>query len=150
MDYTKSVTNGLEDGSLTQDEVDAMGGSAYKSSRFEFGAQVKVDFKAQVNDNFTYTTQLVVFEDYLKNHKTNPCPRINWDNRIDWKIAKYFALTFTTNLIYDDTVMIETDKWKSKCESDAEYAAKYPNGAPAVQFMESFSFGFTYTIASKK
>lgn len=125
-------------------------GSAFATHRFEFGAQLKVDFKAQINDIFTYTTQLVMFEDYLKNHKTNPCPRINWDNRIDWKIAKYFALTVMTNLIYDDMVMIKTDKWEKQCASDAAYAAAHPKGCAAVQFKECVSFGFTYTIASKK
>ena len=68
------------------------------------------------------------------------CPRINWDNRIDWKLAKYFSFTITTNLIYDDTIMIVNEK-------DVE---KYPNGKARVQFKESMAFGFTYTIASKK
>ncbi len=47
---------------------------------------------------------------------------------------------FTTNLIYDDKVMIKNDK-------DIE---KYPNGKQRVQFKESLSFGFVYTIATKK
>ena len=110
--------------------------SPYRSHRFEFGAMLKVDLKAQINDKFFYTTQFVLFEDYLKDHKAHPCPRINWDNRIDWKLAKYFALTLTTNLIYDDMVKIVTKK--------------HPEGGPAVQFKESIAFGFTYTISSKK
>jgi hypothetical protein len=66
----------------------------------------------------------------------NHCPRINWDNRIDWKLAKYFSLTLSTNLIYDDQIMIFSDK-------DGLEKAR-------VQFKESVAFGFTYTIASKK
>jgi len=128
----------------------AESGSLYKGARFEFGAQVKMDLKAQINEAFTYTTQLVLFENYLKDHKAHPCPRINWDNRIDWKLAKYFALTVTTNMIYDDFVMIKTDKWASKCAKDEAYKAANPDGVRALQFMESLSFGFTYTIASKK
>ncbi len=63
--------------------------------------------------------------------------QINWDNRIDWKLAKYFSLTFATNMIYDDQILI-TNK-------------KYPDGKKGlVQFKESIAFGFTYTIASKK
>jgi len=121
---------------MDQADIDALGNKAYMSHRFEFGARLKVDLKAQINERFTYTTQLVIFEDYIKDHKLYPCPRINWDNRIDWKLAKYFALTVTTNLIYDDMVKIVTDK--------------HPEGGPALQFKESLAFGFTYTIASKK
>ena len=112
-------------------------GSQYKSSRFELGAQMKVDAAVNVNDNFKYSTQVVLFYNYLGGQK---CPRINWDNRIDWKLAKYFSLTLTTNMIYDDTIMIKSDK-------DLE---QFPDGKARVQFKESIAFGFTYTIASKK
>ena len=156
MKLTKDFENEFQDydAATATEEVkqrhDALlaSGEAYRSARFEFGAQLKVDLKAKINDNFSYTTQIVLFEDYLKNHRANPCPRINWDNRIDWKIAKYFALTLTTNMIYDDMIMIKTDKWASKC-SDEAYKAAHPDGVAALQFMESISFGFTWTIASK-
>jgi len=109
-------------------------GELYRSAKFEFGAQFKADIKVNINDNFSYSTQVVLFADYLN---IDHCPRINWDNRIDWKLAKYFSLTLTTNLIYDDQILIKTDK--------------YPNGKMGlVQFKESLAFGFTYTIASKK
>ena len=108
-------------------------GSQFRAAKFEFGAQLKADAKVNVNDKFSYTTQLVLFANYLD---IKHCPRINWDNRIDWKLAKYFSLTLTTNLIYDDTIMITT-------EAD-------PTPKARVQFKESLAFGFTYTIASKK
>ena len=112
-------------------------GSQLRSARFEFGAKFKADVKVNVNDNFSYSTQLVLFSNYLDNPQNL---RVNWDNRVDWKLAKYFSFTITTNLIYDDKVMIKSDK-------DIE---KYPDGRQRVQFKESLAFGFTYTIASKK
>ena len=112
-------------------------GSAYRSAKFEFGAQIKADAKVNVNDKFSYSTQLVLFANYLD---IKHCPRINWDNRIDWKLAKFFSLTLTTNLIYDDKIMITSEKDKDQ----------FPNGKARVQFKESIAFGFTYTIASKK
>ena len=112
-------------------------GNLYRAAKFEFGAQLKADAKVNVNDNFSYSTQVVLFVNYLD---INHCPRINWDNRIAWKLAKYFSLTLTTNLIYDDQIMIKNDK-------DLDM---YPEGKARVQFMESVAFGFTYTIASKK
>ena len=112
-------------------------GDLYKSAKFEFGAQFKADAKFNVNDNFSYSTQLVLFANYLDSKR---CPRINWDNRFDWKLAKYFSLTLTTNLIYDDQIMIKNEK-------DIDL---FPNGKARVQFKESIAFGFTYTIAKKK
>jgi len=121
-DEWKDVTEGLPED-----------GSQYKSARFEFGAQIKADIAVKVNDNFSYTSQLVLFSNYL-DHPENL--RVNWDNRFDWKLAKYFSLTLTTNLIYDDKVMIF---------NEADGLTKQ-----RVQFKESLLFGFTYTIASKK
>lgn len=121
-DEWKDVTEGLPED-----------GSQYKNARFEFGAQIKADIAVKVNDNFSYTSQLVLFSNYL-DHPENL--RVNWDNRFDWKLAKYFSLTLTTNLIYDDKVMIF---------NEADGLTKQ-----RVQFKESLLFGFTYTIASKK
>ena len=108
-------------------------GQYYRSARFEFGAQVKADIAVNVNDNFSYTSQLVLFSNYL-DHPENI--RVNWDNRFDWKIAKYFSLTLTTNMIYDDKVMILSEK-------DGLTKQR-------VQFKESLLFGFTYTIVRKR
>ena len=127
----KKEYEGMDEAELPTD------GSQYQSSRFEFGAQLKVDAGVNINDDFKYTTQVVLFYNYLAGMKS---PRVNWDNRIDWKLAKYFSLTLTTNLIYDDTIMITNPK-------DIE---KFPEGRARVQFKESLAFGFTYTIASKK
>ena len=112
-------------------------GDLYRAANFEFGAQIKADVKVNVNDNFAYTSQLVLFANYLD---IKHCPRINWDNRFDWKLAKYFSLTLTTNMIYDDKIMITNEK-------DID---KFPEGKARLQFKESIAFGFTYTIASKK
>ena len=108
-------------------------GQYYKSSRFEFGTQLKADVAVNVNDNFKYTSQVVLFSNYLDRAQDI---RVNWDNRFDWKIARYFSLTLTTNMIYDDKVLIYSEK----------------DGQPKqrVQFKESLLFGFTYTIARKR
>ena len=112
-------------------------GSQFSSVRFGFGAQLKMDAKVNINDNFSYSTQVVLFANYLD---IDHCPRLNWDNRIDWKLAKYFSFTITTNLIYDATIMIVNDK-------DVD---RFPEGRSRVQFKESLAFGFTWTIANKK
>lgn len=105
-------------------------GSQYRSARFELGAQLTADFRVNVNSNFAYSSQFKLFSNYLDKPLNM---RVNWDNRFDWKLAKYFSLTITTNLIYDDKVMIYSDK-------DGETKQR-------VQFKESLAFGFTWTIA---
>ena len=108
-------------------------GVNYKGSRFELGAQVKADANFTVNDNLKYTTQLVLFSNYLKNPQNI---RVNWDNKVFWKMAKFFTMTFSTNLIYDDTVLITNDD--------------HPAGFRTWQLKEFFEIGFSYTISSKK
>lgn len=116
---------------LREEGLDKTVGDNFKPYRFGLGAQLKADAKWIINDDFSYTTQLVLFSDYL--HKPQNL-RVNWDNKVFWKLAKYFALTLSTNLIYDENVKV-----------------KEVNGTkvPAVQFKEFLEFGFTYTIAKK-
>ena len=103
----------------------------YPSVRFEFGARLKTDAKVNINDNIKYTTQLVLFSDYL--HKPGNF-RVNWDNMLFWQIAKYFSMTITTGLIYDDRVRVGADE-------------AHPDGFRKVQFKEQIAFGFAYTIS---
>ena len=120
----------------TLDDGTTIDGNVYKAAKFEFGAQLKVDFKVNVNDNFAFSSQVVLFSDYLDKPQNL---RVNWDNRIDWKIAKFFSFTIMTNLIYDDDIIIQT-------QDDIKAGRA---GKQRVQFKESLSFGFVYTFASK-
>ena len=110
-------------------------GYIYRPARFEFGAQLTADAKVKVNDNFEGSTHLLLFSNYLKNPQNI---RVNWDTRMMWKLSRFFSLNITTNLIYDDTVLI-TDKDHEDC-----------NGHRRTQFAQALQFGFTYTFASKK
>lgn len=101
----------------------------YKPALFQFGAQLKIDAKAVLNDVFTYDTQLVLFTDYLDNPFTHN--RVNWDNKLTWLASKYFKTALNTWLIYDPIV-------------------KFDGVASKVQFKEFFSISFTYTITNKK
>ena len=105
-------------------------GSIYRAARFEFGAQLKAEAKIKVNDDFEGSTQLILFSNYLEKSI-----RVNWDNRLMWKVAKFFSLNLTTSLIYDDLVLIVDDS--------------HPAGHRAIQFNEALQFGFTYTFTSK-
>lgn len=123
----------------TEDEVEKdkngllVNGDIYRPARFEFGAQLSLDAKVRINDNFDAATQLILFSNFLNNPQNL---RVNWDNRFMWKVAKYFSLNLTTSLLYDDTVLIIN--------------SSHPDGHKAVQFYEALQFGFTYTFATKK
>ena len=116
-----------------KDDTDAVTG--YKPVRFEFGAQLKADASWVINDNFTYTTQLALFYNYLTPKIE---PRVTWDNKVFWKLAKYFALTLSTNTIYDPLVKVR--------DTDGDGAAD----SKGLQFKEFLEFGFTYTISHKR
>lgn len=106
----------------------------YRSSLFQFGAQIKANLKLSINEKFSYETQLVLFTDYL--NKPFNYNRINWDNKIGWQLTKLFRLGLDTWLIYDPLVTI-----KDKGGVDR---------TSLVQFKEFLSINFTYTIANKK
>ena len=117
------------------DTVDPSVATAWKPVRFEFGAQVKADASWVINDNFTYSTQLALFYNYLT---PTVEPRITWDNKVFWKLAKYFALTVSTNMIYDPLVKVR--------DTDGDGAAD----VKGIQFKEFLEFGFTYTFTHKR
>ncbi len=123
-------TYGME---LREEGADPSVGENYRPMRFGLGAQLKADAQWVINDNFSYTTQLVLFSNYLNKPQNL---RVNWDNKVFWKLARFFALTLSTNLIYDENVKVKT------IADDVK--------VPAVQFKEFLEFGFTYTIATKK
>lgn len=103
--------------------------------RMEFGLQVKADASWVINDTFSYTTQATLFYNYLT-PKTEP--RITWDNKIFWKLRRFFALTVATNLIYDPLVIVRDTAGDGVADSKG------------VQFKEFLEFGFTYTISRKR
>ena len=117
---------------LRKEGLDPKDGSNYRPARFELGAKVVTEIKLKVNDNISYETQLILFSHYLKNPQNI---RVNWDNRLEWKMAKYLTMTFNTFLIYDDTIRIVD--------------ADHPDGFRAIQFKEFLQFGFTYTFGKK-
>ena len=119
---------------LRSEGLDPNTGSNYRPVRMEFGAQIKADMAWVINDVFSYTTQATLFYNYLTPKVE---PRITWDNKIFWKLRKFFALTLSTNLIYDPRVIVRDSNKDGKPDTKG------------VQFKEFLEFGFTYTISRK-
>lgn len=110
---------------LREDGLPTDVGANYRSALFQLGAKITMDFKARINDNFSYDTTLSLFTDYLSDPFTSN--RVNWDNRISFHVAKYFKISLDTWLIYDPLVTIE--------------------GSRKVQFKEYFAINFTYKFS---
>ncbi len=140
--YSMERKNAYEDESAypyeetLEDGTEVAHGEYFRAAKFQLGAQLKVDLSIKVNDNFSYTSQLVLFSDYLDNPQNL---RVNFDNRINWALSKYLTLSFTSFLIYDDNVLITKD-------DDID---KYPDGKQRVQFKETVGLGFVYTFQGK-
>ncbi len=117
----KTYGMALVDGSTTE----------YRSARMEFGTQLKLDMGWVINENFSYNTQFTLFYNYLTPKVE---PRITWDNKISWKVARFFAINLSTYMIYDPLVQVNPRRTDGK----------------GLQFKEFLELGFTYSIATKK
>lgn len=134
MDLVKDTAYADKDAAIAAEDW-----AAFMAFRPELGAQIKADASWVINDAFSYTTQVAAFYNYLK---PTVEPRITWDNKVFWKLAKFFALTLSTNLIYDPLVKLTNP------DGSLLNAGK-KNEGKGVQFKEFLEFGFTYTIAHK-
>ena len=107
----------------------------YRNHRLEFGCQAKLDMGWVINDNFSYATQATLFYNYLTPKVE---PRITWDNKISWKVARFFAINLSTYMIYDPLVLVKASQKGGAVDSKG------------IQFKEFFELGFTYAIGAKK
>lgn len=123
---------------FAEDELD-------RFSRFELGAQLKVDTKLEVKD-FTVSSKLQLFSDYLD----NPLDvKVNWDVNADAKISKYFSVSMRTSLIYDSKIKSAILRDRRTRQPILDEAGKEQLVA-GIQFKELFSVGFSYTFGQAK
>lgn len=91
----------------------------------QFGANIKASFKKDIMKNVNLETTLELFSDYLLNPQNII---VKWDVILDMTINKYLSAKLTTNLIYDDNIIIKDGNGN-------------PLG-PRTQFKEMFGLGF--------
>lgn len=120
------------------------GNAADQFSKFELGAQFKLDTKIEVED-FKVVSALTLFSDYLSKPLNI---KVYWDVNIDANITKFLAVSLRTNLIYDDAIRFldKKDKKGNLILDENGNTIK----VPGVQFKELFSVGFSYTFTPKK
>lgn len=94
----------------------------------EFGPYVRADMNKDFGKSFNLATTLELFTDYLQGFGNID---VNWYLQFNMKVNKWLATSITTQLIYDDAVMI-TDK--------------HGNKGPRTQFKEILGVGLTYSF----
>ena len=104
----------------------AFGVEPGKKTRFEFGGLAKFNFKKDIFENVNLASNLELYSNYLENPQNID---ILWDVMVFMKINKFLTANITTNLLYDDDIMIK----------DAD-----GNIGPRVQFKEILGVGLTF------
>jgi hypothetical protein len=117
----------------------AFGVDKGKSTKSEFGGYIRMiysknDFKKEILKNVSFTTKIDLFSNYMKNPQNVV---VNWETQLAFKINKYIAVNFNTQLIYDDKIKISKDQ-----NNDGVIQPKEIK--PRIQFKELLGIGFSY------
>ncbi|CAN5352320.1 DUF3078 domain-containing protein [soil metagenome] len=99
----------------------------------QFGAFLTATFEAEVFKNITYSTKLDLFSNYLKNPQNVD---VNWNNKIILKVNEWLNVAITTELVYDDDVMVPKTR-----EDGTTYEGK------GTQFRENLAVSIGYKFA---
>jgi len=103
-----------------------------KITRSEFGEYLKIFLKHNIMKNISFQTKLDLFSNYLNNPENID---INWETLLSMKINKFFSATVTTNLLYDDDIIIK---------EDTNGDGVIDESGPRTQFKEVFGIGISY------
>ena len=105
-----------------------------KKTRSEFGGYVKMVYQNTFfkDKSVSLLTKLDMFSNYLNNPLNID---VNWETIIGFKVNKYITATITTNLVYDDDIMIDYD---------ANGDGIADTSGPRTQFKEVLAIGFNY------
>lgn len=98
----------------------------YSTMRIQFGGYFKMVYKKTVMENVDFGTTLELFSDYL-NHPENLY--VNWTTLTTMKVNKYISATLSTQMIYDEAVMIKDKDGKI---------------GPRLQFKQVLGIGLSY------
>ena len=94
----------------------------------EFGANLKLECNYEFMKNMTVYSRLDLYSDYLRKPQNVD---VNWEIQLNMVINKWFSATLTTNLVYDDDILI-LQKDGSKTQR--------------VQFKELLGIGLQYNF----
>lgn len=102
--------------------------------RYELGAKLGIKLQQEIAENILFNSNANFFTNYLQDF---PTVDVNWETLTTAKVNDWFAVTFATNLIYDQDILFDL--------VDADGA---PTGelGPRTQFQHILTIGLTYTF----
>ena len=103
-----------------------------KSIKKEFGGYIRIYLKKDLIKNVNLQMKLDLFSNYIKKPENLD---VSWEVLISMKVNKFISATLSTQLLYDDDVIIKLDK-----NNDGIIDV---NG-PRTQFKEILAVGFSY------
>jgi hypothetical protein len=113
---------------VLDDSLSARGACGVKKGekmRGEFGPYVRLLFNKDIFKNVNLNTNVDLFTDYFHDFG---CIDVNWSLMLTMKVNKWLAASLTTQLIYDNDIIIKN--------ADSE--------GPRTQFKELFGIGLSY------
>ncbi|MEZ4776035.1 MAG: DUF3078 domain-containing protein [Bacteroidia bacterium] len=102
-----------------------------KGARYEIGSKLGIKYKNEIAKNILFQTNANFFMNYLENFGNVD---VNWETLTTAKVNNWLAVSFATNLIYDDDI-------KFKILENGQ-----PTGqlGPRTQFQHVLAIGLTY------
>lgn len=110
----------------------AYGVDSGKTSRFEFGAYVSVNYSSNLSKTAAYVGRLDLFSDYLDNPQNIA---VYMTNVLNVKVTTLISMNLNLTLIYDDRI--------KSVKADGSF------GGPALQLQEVLGVGLAYKFAKK-
>ena len=101
--------------------------------RYELGSNLTLKIRRELMENVTFQTSANFFTNYLDNFGLID---VNWETLTTAKVNNWLALTFSTNLIYDDDIRFQIE------DDDPTTAS----GGPRTQFQHVLTVALTYNF----
>jgi hypothetical protein len=105
-----------------------------ENTRTEFGAYIRAYYKKEVLKNINVNSKLELFTNYLQNPISVD---VNWELLLAFKVNKFISASLSTQLIYDNDILIDKD-------NDGDGITDVREAA--IQFKEVFGIGLAYTF----
>ena len=105
-------------------------------ARFELGSNLNIKLLQKLSDEITFQTNATFFTNYLAGRGKFGNIDVNWETLTTAKVNSWLAITFTTNMIYDDDIRFEIK----------DVGGNTTGFGPRTQFQTVFAVGITYNF----
>lgn len=122
---------------VADEDLNAVGGFGVDSGqvwRIEYGVYLRLMYKKEIAKNVTFNSKFEWFQNYQRIEHID----INWETLTSMKVNEFISATLTTQLIYDDDILIAVDENRNgTIDGNAEHHAR-------TQFKHVLGVGLTY------